>query len=89
MGSLETFDQRKILRYLSYVCLSIRINHDCIRTQRATNFKLCKLANISYRPVGIENELYWSTGSGTSHLNQTGIPGCWTHGKSDRTEFDI
>ena len=39
--SLETFDQREILRYLSYVCLSVRSNHDCIQTQRATDFKLC------------------------------------------------
>ena len=46
LGSLETFDLREILRHLSYVCLSVRPSvcstHDCVRTQRATNFKPCK-----------------------------------------------
>ena len=52
--SLETFDQRKILRYLSYVCLSVRPSarptvrvsvcgkHDCIRIQRATDLRLIR-----------------------------------------------
>ena len=40
LGTLETFEQREILSHLSYVCPSVRGNHDCVRTQRATDFKL-------------------------------------------------
>ena len=32
---------------------------------------------------GIETGLYLFTGSGTSHEDQTGIPGSWAHGKCD------
>ena len=45
--------------------------------------ELQTLQIISHRPVGIENGLYRSVGSGTSHINQTGIPESWAHGKSD------
>ena len=62
---------------------SIRSNHDCVRTQKAMEFKLCKLTYMCHRPVGIENGLYWFTGSGTSHITQTAIPGSWVYGKSD------
>ena len=54
---------------------SVRSNHDCVRTQRAKDFKLCKRASI-------ENGLYRFTGAGISHINQTGILGSWVHGTS-------
>ena len=88
LGSLETFDQREILRHLSYISLSVlpsvRGNHDCVRTQSATNLKW---ASMSHSPVGIEIGLYRSTESGTSHINQTGIPGSWAHGRSDSRQI--
>ena len=44
-SSLKTFNQREILRHFSYVCLSVRptvrSNHDYVRTQRATDLKIC------------------------------------------------
>ena len=40
-------------------------------------------ASITPTLVGIENGLGRSTGSGTSHINQIGIPGSSAHGKSD------
>ena len=68
-------------------CLSFRPSvcgkHDCVRTQRATDLKICTYASITHTLVGIENGIYRSTGSGTSHINQAGIPGSWAHGKSD------
>ena len=38
----------EILRHLSYVCLSVRSNHDCVRTQRATNFKIGILGHMDH-----------------------------------------
>ena len=73
-SSLSAHEQ--ILFYLS-VCPSIRSNHDCVRSQRAMN------------SVCIENELYRSTGSGTSHINQTGILRSWAHGKSDAPKNSV
>ena len=74
------FDQREILKHLSYVCPSVRSNHDFVRTQRGMDFKLCKKASTSHR-------LYRSAGSGTCHINQTGIPGSWAHAKSDSQQI--
>ena len=54
-------------------------DQDCVRTQGATGFKY---AYVSHKPVGIENGLYWPTGYGNSHINQTGIVGSWAQGKS-------
>ena len=51
----------------------VRSNLDYVRTQKTTDFKLCKYASISHKPVGIENGLYRFTASGTSHINQIGI----------------
>ena len=60
------------------ICPSVRPSvcgkHDCVRTQRATD----TLGSITHTLVGIENGLYRSTGSGTSHINPIGILGSWT-----------
>ena len=49
---------------------SVRSNHDYVRTQSDTNFRLCIQASINDGPVRFENALYRLTGSGTSHINQ-------------------
>ena len=62
LGPYVPWRQRKILRHLSYVCLSVRRSvcgkYDCVRKQIATDLKICKLASITHTLVGIENGLY-------------------------------
>ena len=68
---------------------SVYGKHDCVRTQKATDLKICTLAIPTL--VGIENGLYRSTGSGTSHIGQIGTShisqigtlGSWAHRTSD------
>ena len=85
---METFDQRKILRHLSYVCLSVR---PFVVITIASERKVPRTSKFANRLLlvidRIENELFRSTESGTSHINQTGIGWSWAHGKSAHYDY--
>ena len=53
---------------------SVRVSacgkHDCVRTERARDLKICTYASTTHTLVGIENGLYRSTGSGAAHISQ-------------------
>ena len=77
IDSLETFE----------LCLSVRQSVlPSVVITIASERKELRTSNIANRlplAIGRLKMGYIGTRSGTSHLNQTGIPGSWAHGKFD------